>query len=725
MRWRWKALVLVALMSFSGFIRAIPINFLPAGNSSLEAQCEAQFLRFDSLVNALRFVDAQRFADSLQKIYAADTGWHHALFNRWVTSLLSYVERREGRQLAVLESAYRESARRLCVWAYCRIGLTLARVYTQRQDPAVALMYARAVLQEARERGDSMVVRGALLQSLINYWQLDSHGKADSILLELQRWKKGNDDHVLLLPHALQLIERKAWGPALVLLDTLRNSYYRAGRILLAGRVAQVMSMVYLQQGEARRALPLLLWVDSLPSQRTPARKIFASWIIYGDCYVADKDYRLAESYFLRALNDADILQAPFYRAKAMRCLGNVYMESGDYPRALEMKRRAISLQDSITSLLSVKLFRSGDNIRLLQEKKIAYDVQFEEQRRRAERRSRREAYFVGILIFIIGCVLIVLYRLYRVLREIKALRGEKQLLTDRLKQQASELKRQGGRLERMYMRSLQQASRLSLVHAAMHEKSVKAMQSVVYASSIHQALLPTEQERNAICADNFFITRALQLVSGDLFWIGKYNGLTVLVLVDCTGYGISGASLSFIVYMLLYSVVLERGVCDPPSILHLVYTDFQRLLMQVTDKCFRSEANFDLIVMTLDEKNRRACFSGAGEQIFYSLDGRTVQCLSGKTYSLEDSNRKKILPPSVTVQYEPGSLFYLMTRGFMEQRNPDCERLGLSNVIAILEQSAELPMREQRQEILNALARFRLAEEQTDDIMILGMRMA
>ena len=48
MRWRWKALVLVALMSFSGFIRAIPINFLPAGNSSLEAQCEAQFLRFDS-----------------------------------------------------------------------------------------------------------------------------------------------------------------------------------------------------------------------------------------------------------------------------------------------------------------------------------------------------------------------------------------------------------------------------------------------------------------------------------------------------------------------------------------------------------------------------------------------------------------------------------------------------------------------------------------------------
>ena len=65
------------------------------------------------------------------------------------------------------------------------------------------------------------------------------------------------------------------------------------------------------------------------------------------------------------------------------------------------------------------------------------------------------------------------------------------------------------------------------------------------------------------------------------------------------------------------------------------------------------------------------------------------------------------------------------MTRGFMEQRNPDRERLGLSNVIAILEQSAELPMREQRQEILNALARFRLAEEQTDDIMILGMRMA
>ena len=96
MRWRWKALVLVALMSLPRFIWAIPISFLHAGNSSLEAQCEARFSRFDSLVNALRFVDAQRFADSLQKIYATDTGWYHALFNRWVTPLLSYVERREG-----------------------------------------------------------------------------------------------------------------------------------------------------------------------------------------------------------------------------------------------------------------------------------------------------------------------------------------------------------------------------------------------------------------------------------------------------------------------------------------------------------------------------------------------------------------------------------------------------------------------------------------------------
>lgn len=362
--------------------------------------------------------------------------------------------------------------------------------------------------------------------------------------------------------------------------------------------------------------------------------------------------------------------------------------------------------------------------MRGLQETLSAYERQLAQEQKQEAKRNRWSVSALVALALAITLVEILLYRLWIVLIEKRKQGEELQSLTVALRQRSEALDEQGKRLERLYAEALKQSDQLLRVHSAMRGKTAKTMQSVTYASSIQQSLLPTAQERQALFADSFLIARAKNVVSGDLLWLGRSGDQVVAVAVDCMGYGVSGASLSFIAHMLLNLVVLERGISDPPAVLKEVDVELRELL-QGTDKRFQGEVDIDLSVLTIHPATRTASFSGEGRQLFYSPDGRTVHCLHGNACALDDSSLHGAPLTMATISYAPGALFYLLTDGLVQQLNSDHEKLGMQRISRTLEKILQLPMREQERELLGLFARHRLAEEQTDDITVLGMRMA
>lgn len=723
MRWKQAVWILIPLM-VSCNLRVQPEKVDPNDGEHLVGACTAWLSRFDSLVYGLHFDEAQRLVDSMGRIAEVDSSWQAAFYSRWMSSALTYVEDRDGRALDTLEHLYVSQGSNLCSRAYSRLGLVFAAIYTRNENPALALMYTRAVLLEAKEMEDDGMVQAALLQMLTNSWQLgDMHG-VDSIQTELGRLSVSAERRSHILPHALRLVDSGQWETAAVVLDSLRGEYLRSDNLLWAGYVAQGMAAVRLRQGKTEHALSLLRWVDSLPSQRTSAQRVFASCTLYGRCYAERGEFQKAIVCYQRALADAESLHASLYRAKVLRLLGEVYRASGNYRRAVRMKSLAVSLQDSVASALSVKLFRSVDNMRGLQETLSAYERQLAQEQKQEAKRNRWSVSALIALALAITLVEILLYRLWIVLIEKRKQEKELQSLTVVLRQRSEALDEQGKRLERLHAEALKQTNQLLRVHSAMRGKTAKTMQSVTYASSIQQSLLPTVQERQALFADSFLITRAKNVVSGDLLWLGRSGDQVVAVAVDCTGYGVSGASLSFIAYMLLNSVVLERGISDPPVVLKEVDVELRELL-QGTDKRFQGEVDIDLSVLTIHPATRTASFSGEGRQLFYSPDGRTVHCLHGNACALDDSSLHGPPLTMATISYAPGALFYLLTDGLVQQLNSDHERLGMQRISRTLEKILQLPMPEQERELLGLFARHRLAEEQTDDITVLGMRMA
>lgn len=723
MRWKQAVWVLIPLM-VSCNLRVQPAKVDPNDGEHLVGACTAWLSRFDSLVYGLHFDEAQCLVDSMGRMAEVDSGWQAAFYSRWMASALTYVENRDGRALDTLEHLYVSQGSSLCSRAYSRLGLVLAAIYTRNENPALALMYTRAVLRVAKEMGDEGMVQAALLQMLTNSWQLGDTHVVDSIQAELGRLSVSAEGRSHILPRALRLVDSGQWEAVAVALDSLRGEYLRSDNLLWAGYVAQGVAAARLKQGDTEQALSLLRWVDSLPSQRVPAQKVFASWTLYGRCYAARGEFQKAIVCYQRALADAESVHASLYRAKVLRLLGDVYRASGNYRRAVRMKSLAVSLQDSVASALSVKLFRSVDNMRGLQETQLAYERKLAQEQRQEAKRNRWSVSALIALALAITLVEILLYRLWIVLIEKRKQGEELQSLTVVLRQRSEVLDEQGKRLERLHAEALKQTNQLLRVHSAMRGKTAKTMQSVTYASSIQQSLLPTAQERQALFADSFLIARAKNVVSGDLLWLGRCGDQVVAVAVDCTGYGVSGASLSFIAYMLLNSVVLERGISDPPAVLKEVDVELRELL-QGTDKRFQGEVDIDLSVLTIHPATRTASFSGEGRQLFYSPDGRTVHCLHGNACALDDSSLHGPPLTMATISYAPGALFYLLTDGLVQQLNSDHERLGMQRISRTLEKILQLPMPEQERELLGLFARHRLAEEQTDDITVLGMRMA
>ena len=57
--------------------------------------------------------------------------------------------------------------------------------------------------------------------------------------------------------------------------------------------------------------------------------------------------------------------------------------------------------------------------------------------------------------------------------------------------------------------------------------------------------------------------------MSGDFYWIEKYNGKIYFAVADCTGHGVPGAMVSVICSNVLSKALLEEGITKPSLILN------------------------------------------------------------------------------------------------------------------------------------------------------------
>ncbi|MCP4213083.1 MAG: SpoIIE family protein phosphatase, partial [bacterium] len=260
--------------------------------------------------------------------------------------------------------------------------------------------------------------------------------------------------------------------------------------------------------------------------------------------------------------------------------------------------------------------------------------------------------------------------------------------------------------------------------------KNNQIMGSIRYAERIQSAILPDKDRIATLLPDHFVIFRPKDIVSGDFYWINRVEDKVFVAVIDCTGHGVPGAFMSMIGNTLLNDIINDKKIADPAMILEHLNNGIRLALKQETDRSDTHDGmDVCLCVIDVATSEKQLAFTGARRSLFIVRKGSgkpEFQEIKGTRQSIggrQKSGKKKEFA-RCDLQLESGDIFYLTTDGFIDQQDDHEVRFGSKRLREFLLKISQKSVAEQKESLLVELGAHQGAEEQRDDITIIGVRM-
>jgi PAS domain S-box-containing protein len=253
-------------------------------------------------------------------------------------------------------------------------------------------------------------------------------------------------------------------------------------------------------------------------------------------------------------------------------------------------------------------------------------------------------------------------------------------------------------------------------------QKNKEITDSINYALLIQQALLPPVAEVQKMLADSFILYKPKDIVSGDFFYFLKNTDhACYLAAVDSTGHGVPGGFMSMLGFDKLNEAIARKK--QPGDILSLFNRSIKTSFSNINEKSIND--GFDISLCLLNLKTRMLHYSGANRPLWVLRKGShevqqikaTVAAIGGWTDDLQKFDTHQ-------VQLKKGDTFYLFTDGFPDQYGTNNKRLLSSGFKKLLIANRNKSMEEQGVIIEHFLETWKRGVDQTDDILVIGVRL-
>lgn len=255
-------------------------------------------------------------------------------------------------------------------------------------------------------------------------------------------------------------------------------------------------------------------------------------------------------------------------------------------------------------------------------------------------------------------------------------------------------------------------------------QKNIMITDSIDSAKSIQDAILPSLKAFNNYFKNSFILYKPKDIVSGDFYWIGKHAGKTICAAVDCTGHGVPGAFMALLGSSILGNVIQKSNIIQPALILDLLHEEI--INVQTNGKERTSVASgMDIALIAIDEKTNELQYAGAHNSLLLIRNG-----------ALTEIKADKISIGGVTKQYESfkfknhtlllqkNDTIYLFSDGYTDQRGgPNRKKFYHAPFKELLVSIHQLEMAEQKQKLDDTFSNWKGVEEQTDDLLVMGIR--
>jgi serine phosphatase RsbU (regulator of sigma subunit) len=269
-------------------------------------------------------------------------------------------------------------------------------------------------------------------------------------------------------------------------------------------------------------------------------------------------------------------------------------------------------------------------------------------------------------------------------------------------------------------------------------------LDSIHYAKRIQTAILPPEAVLSNTLSDQFILYSPRDIVSGDFYWHAEKDNKVYIAVADCTGHGVPGAFLSILGISYLNEIVNKTNSQNTSEILGKLR---ESLISSLHQKGEEGEAQdgleVALCILDLDKKTLQ--YSGANRPLYL------VRKVNNKQEKTEKNDVKGRIINSGDFQmiiYKPdnmpigiyddtvqsftkndisllaGDSIYLFTDGYVDQMGgPDRKTFRVKYFRELLFKIQEKSMNEQGSILAEKIKEWRRDINQTDDILVLGMK--
>ncbi len=269
-------------------------------------------------------------------------------------------------------------------------------------------------------------------------------------------------------------------------------------------------------------------------------------------------------------------------------------------------------------------------------------------------------------------------------------------------------------------IRQKEEIERQSLL---LRQQNEDILASLRYAQRVQRAIFPSWAELQRTFPDSFLFYQPREIVGGDFYWFAQRLSKAIVAVGDCTGHGIPGAFMTVIANTLLKQIVEMEGVFKPSEILYLLNLRMRAALQHEEAAYQRFQEGLELGLVQIDSKRHKLLYAGANRPLFLVRKGKGTEIRPdrltlGAPYEGE--------APEFTLHaldLEAGDMLYLFSDGFTDQLSPDGKRYQLRRLYEFFELIADQTPPQQSLLLESELQRWMGHARQTDDILIVGIR--
>ncbi|MCX6294843.1 MAG: SpoIIE family protein phosphatase [Bacteroidetes bacterium] len=245
---------------------------------------------------------------------------------------------------------------------------------------------------------------------------------------------------------------------------------------------------------------------------------------------------------------------------------------------------------------------------------------------------------------------------------------------------------------------------------------------SIACAKRIQNSILPDKELLKEIASESFILFKPKDKVSGDFYFFRKDESGSLITVADCTGHGVPGAMMSMVGIEKLNN--LFRKIRNPSEILKKLNKSL-RTALSAGD--FESSEGMDIAVCQIENDSNTLKFSGANRPLWIIRKGQTeVEEIEG-TKSAIGYNFANIENPEYEcheIKLNEGDTFYIFSDGFADQFGGEKnKKITTKKFKQQLLSIQDKTMLEQGNYLNDFLENWMGAEEQIDDILVIGIR--